>query len=250
MPRLNTDTEQVTHKIGSGFSFKGSRIDHLGATEYTLVTIAVDDTGSVENFRDELRKMLVMAVDACKKSPRADNILVRVVKFSSKYPKGVEEIHGFKPLSEIDSAAYPELNPGGMTPLYDAAFSMIGAMNVYGKQLQDQEFGVNAIGFIITDGDNNASTATEAMVKATAKKAVSGETLESIITVLIGVNVAEFANRLKEFQVNAGITQFIDAGDATPRKLAKIADFVSSSVSSTSLALGTGGPSQNISPTI
>ena len=70
------------------------------------------------------------------------------------------------------------------------------------------------------------------------------------ITVLIGINVAEFKKTLEDFQRNTGITQFIDAGDASPRKLAKIADFVSSSVSSTSLALGTGGPSQNISPTI
>ena|SRR3989344_1024847 len=250
MPRLNTDTEQVTHKIGSGFSFKGARIDHLGATEYTLVTIAVDETGSVVAFKDELRKMLVMAVEACKKSPRSDNILIRVIKFSSKYAKGVDEIHGFKPLSEIDTAAYPAFNPGGMTPLCDAAFSIIGAMNVYGKQLLDQEFGANGIGFLITDGDNNNSTATEAMVKAEAKKSVSGETLESLITVLIGINVAEFKKTLEDFQRNTGITQFIDAGDASPRKLAKIADFVSSSVSSTSLALGTGGPSQNISPTI
>lgn len=253
MPRLNNadDTEQVQQKIGgSGFSFKGARIDHLGATEYTLVTIAVDETGSVLDFKDELRKMLVMAVESCKKSPRSDNILIRVIKFSDRYTKGVQEVHGFKPLSEIDTASYPEFNPGGMTPLYDAGFSMIGAMNTYGKQLQSQEFGANGIGFLITDGDNNASTATEAMIMAEAKKSVSGETLESLITVLIGVNVKMYSHKLLEFQKNAGITQFIDAGDATPRKLAKIADFVSSSVSSQSQSLGTGGPSQNIAPSI
>jgi hypothetical protein len=47
-----------------------------------------------------------------------------------------------------------------------------------------------------------------------------------------------------------GITQFIDAGDATKGKLAKLAAFVSQSISSTSQALGTGGPSQAIAATV
>lgn len=250
MPRLNQTTEEV-HKIaGSGFSFKGARIEHLGATEYTLVTVAVDETGSVVGFADELRKMLLMAVDACKKSPRSDNILVRVVRFSDKYNKGVDEIHGFKPLVEIDPATYPVLKPGGCTPLCDACYSAIGATNTYGKKLQDQDFGVNAIAFIITDGGENSSVATMDMVKKEAERAITGETLESMISVLVGINAVGCVNELKLFQKEAGITQFINAGDATPRKLAKLAEFVSRSVSSQSQALGTGGPSQNIAATI
>ena len=252
MPRLNKeDPTQVSHRIGgSGFTFKGARIERLGATEYTLVTIAVDESGSVSGFQDELRKMLIMAVDACKKSPRSDNILVRVIRFSSVYPKGVDEIHGFKSLAEIDTANYPEIKPGGWTPLCDACFSAIGAMNSYGKTLSDQDFGVNAIGFIITDGGENMSTATMDMVKKEAEKSISGENLESIITVLVGINVAGYVQELKVFQKEAGLMQFIDAGEATPRKLAKLADFVSTSISSQSQALGTGGPSKNIAPTI
>lgn len=252
MPRLNKESSgQVSHRIGgSGFTFKGARIEHLGATEYTLVNIAVDVSGSVIGFADELKKMLVMAVEACKKSPRSDNILVRVIRFSDKYPKGVDEIHGFKPLAEIDTAIYPDLKPGGWTPLNDACFSSVGAMNAYGKQLADQDFGVNAIGFIITDGGENSSTATMEMVKKETEKSVSGETLESMISVLVGINTAGCGSELKLFRKEAGLTQFIDAGEATPRKLAKLADFVSSSVSSQSQALGTGGPSQNIAPTI
>ena len=42
----------------------------------------------------------------------------------------------------------------------------------------------------------------------------------------------------------------IDAGDATPAKLAKLAVFISTSISSQSQHLGTGGPSQQIAATI
>lgn len=248
MPRLGEDMEQK--KIGGAFEFQGTRIEKLGATEYTLVTVAVDETGSVSGFDVELKKALTTAVDACKKSPRSDNILVRVITFGSQYGNGVNEIHGFKPLAEIDTTQYPDIRPGGATPLCDAVYSAVGAMNVYGKDLQDQDFGVNGIAFIITDGGDNDSTATMKMVKDQLEKSVTGETMESMVSVLIGINAMGSAAALQDFQQKAGITQFIDAGDATPRKLAKLAAFVSQSVSSQSQALGTGGPSQSIAATI
>ena len=248
MPRL--DESMQSHKIGGTFTFSAARVERLGATEYTLVTVAVDETGSVQSFSDELRNMLVAAVESCKKSPRSDNLLVRVITFGSQYKNGVNEIHGFKPLGEIDTANYPTIRPGGMTPLYDACYSAIGSQNVYGKKLVDQDFSCNGIAFIITDGGENASVATAQMVSDEARKSVSGEILESMISVLIGVNGTSYSSLLQKFQQEAGLTQYIDAGDATPRKLAKLAAFVSQSVSSQSQALGTGGPSQNISATI
>ncbi|OGZ30353.1 MAG: hypothetical protein A3J00_02785 [Candidatus Niyogibacteria bacterium RIFCSPLOWO2_02_FULL_45_13] len=249
MPRLNDGIS--THKIGrSGVSFTGARIERLGSTEYTLVTAAIDETGSVNGFQHELKKMLETAVEACKKSPRSDNLLLRTLYFSSKYTNGVNEIHGFKPLAEINPADYPDIKPGGWTPLNDAVFSSLGAMNTYGKQLADEDFGVNGIVFVITDGGENSSVATMNMVKTEAEKAVSGEILESVISVLVGINASDCADELARFKDEAGMTHFINAGEATKGKLAKLAAFVSSSVSSQSQALGTGGPSQNISPTI
>jgi hypothetical protein len=51
MPRLVNDDGMQSHRIGgSSFSFQGARIDSLGATEYTLVNINVDVTGSTEPF--------------------------------------------------------------------------------------------------------------------------------------------------------------------------------------------------------
>ena len=251
MPRLNNE-QGKNFKLGTGgaFNFKGARVEHLGATEYTLVTIAIDESGSVFNFEKELHNMLITSVEACKKSPRSENILVRVITFSSRYPKGLNEIHGFTKLSDIDTASYPEINPGGGTPLCDACYSAIGAMNIYGQELLKQDFGINGICFIITDGGDNESSTTPTMVAAEAKKAVSGETLESLISILIGINVAGYESILKDFQREAGIGKFMDAGEATPRKLAKLAEFVSRSVSSQSQALGTGGPSKNIDATI
>jgi uncharacterized protein YegL len=251
---MMTDDSMETGKIGVGaqaFQFSGTRIEHLAnvATEFTLATIAVDVTGSVFGFEQELRKCLVMAVDACKKSPRSSNLLLRVILFSSALQGGIEEVHGFKPLAEIDTNAYPQFRPGGGTPLYDAAFSAVGATNAYAKKLMEQEFTTNGIVFVITDGDDNTSSSTISMVKKEMERGAKGEEIESLVGILIGVNASQYKQRLDEFANGAGL-KFRDAKDATPRNLAKLAEFVSQSVSSQSQSLGTGGPSQNIAATI
>ncbi|MBI5147744.1 MAG: hypothetical protein HZA37_01170 [Parcubacteria group bacterium] len=239
-----------TRKIGaSNFNFTGARIDNLGATEYTLVTVAIDVTGSVSGFEGDLRQALIATVEACKKSPRSENLLLRVVMFSTAVG-GVSELHGFKPLADIDPNDYAAFVPDGGTPLYDAMYSAVGATVVYGKDLWDNDYLVNGIVFVITDGADNASVATPVMIKKKIDSVKSGEKLESLITILVGVNAQMYQCALEEFRDNAGITQYIDAGDATKAKLAKLAAFVSRSVSSQSQALGTGGPSQNIQAVI
>lgn len=251
MPRLTGDME--THKLGGSFTFSGARIESLGATEYTIATIAVDTTGSVLGFKKQLRDMLVTSIEACRKdtSVKIDNILVRVFYFSDAYPSGVKEIHGFKPLVDIDPSSYPEIQTGGNTPLYDACYSACGSMNAYARKLIDQDFtNLNGIFFIITDGGENASVSTANMVKEELEKSVTGEVLESMISILIGVNTQGCEHYLKAFKEEAGLTHYRDAGEATPRNLAKMAGFVSQALSSQSQALGSGGPSQNIAPTI
>lgn len=63
-----------------------------------------------------------------------------------------------------------------------------------------------------------------------------------MISVLIGVNTANpsMVRNLKLLKDNAGMTHFIDAGEATKDKLAKLAAFVSQSISSQSQSLNTG----------
>jgi hypothetical protein len=237
-----------THQ-GSNYAFTGAGLNRLGATEYTLVTIAVDVTGSTQGFEDNLRLALVTAVKSCKKSPRSDNLLVRVITFSTRV--GVSELHGFKPLSEIDpDKDYPKFQPDGMTPLYDAVHSAVEAMAIYGAQLTKADFLCNGIVFVITDGVDNHSTATPAMIRDELAKIGRNEAMESVHTVLIGINLQGCRKELEGFQKDAGLNQFIDVGDVTAGKLAKLAAFVSQSVSSQSQALGTGGPSQAIAATI
>ena len=185
-------------------------------------------------------------VESCKKSPRADNLLIRLIHFNND----IYEIHGFKNLVDIDPNAYDPLHPQAMTALFDASYDAIGATVEYAKRLVDQDFDCNGAVYIITDGMDNQSTITEQAIKDKIAGALQKEEIESLITVLIGIQdpnsrwSAEVKKALTEFKDKANLDEFIDAGDATPQKLAKLANWVSESVSSQSQALGTGGPSQ------
>lgn len=249
MARL--DGNMVSTSLGrGGFAFTGARIDRLEATDYTLVTIAIDATGSVSPFVQDLDRLLKEVVAACRKSARSENLLVRIIFFGSQFQGGVFEVIGFTPLADVDPATFPNVQAGGMTPLCDAAFSALAATNKYADDLRKNDFGVNAIIFIISDGGENSSISTMKMVQDEQKLIMQSEQLESCLSILIGVNTAQCGGELSRFQQEAGMSQYLDGGAATPGQIAKVAQFVSRSISSQSQALGTGGPSQQISATI
>lgn len=241
MPKLIDSSMEQIDILGSkgAFNFSAVKIDNLGATEYTLVTIAVDNTGSVSPFAKELVDTLKSAIEACKKSPRAENLLLRVISFNTD----IDEVHGFKLLNAVDLNAY-SVNPNGNTALFDAVYSSLGATLTYAKKLTDQDFGVNGICFIITDGEDNASSMTPDAIYQLQKKAKIGEEIESMITVLVGINAGACSVALDRFKSEANLTQFVDVGEVTSQRLAKLAAFVSKSISSQSQALGSGGASQ------
>ncbi len=233
----NSNLEQFT-VAGSNFKFSGERIQNLGATEYTLVTILCDVSGSVASYSQDLEKCLGEIVLACRKSPRADNIMLRLVTFSND----LEESHGYKLLQNCNPDDYKGLlKCGGGTALFDAAYDAVGAVKTYGKTLYDQDFTVNGVAYILTDGDDNSSKVSPDMVKKMVDDIQKEECLDSFTSVLIGVGVNPTISMfLDKFKTAAGITGYIEMDDATKGSLAKLAGMISKSISSTSSSLGSG----------
>ncbi len=248
MPKMMaaTDDQIINIPGAGGFQFSAVRIEDLGATEYTLVTIVCDISGSVIPFADALLECIKSIITACQKSPRAENLLIRLLHFNDD----IIEIHGFINLSDINPDEYDELDPDNMTALFDATYDAVGATLEYSKRLVDQDFDCNGAVYIITDGMDNRSSMTPTSIKEKMLDAMVKEEIESLITVLVGLHdpstrwAADVHRKLNEFHKDANLTQFLEIGDATPGKLAKLANFVSESVSSQSQALGSGAPSQ------
>lgn len=271
MPRLTDTDDEQPKAITANFKFSGVNLATLGATEYTLVGIVTDNSGSVGAFAAEEIKAIKEIVLTCQQSPRADNLLLRITRFNHN----LEEIHGFKALQDCNPADYDRaLSPSGSTALYDAAVNAVESVAKQGKALMDSDFMANAIVFVITDGEDNASSQSAAGVQKAVQLAMKAENLESIITVLVGVNIRDLSMKryLEAFAKDGGFTpiprkdpstgkQQVDSNGARvfdpyfnvdtsdSQAFARFLGFVSQSISSQSQALGTGGPSQAL-PTV
>lgn len=246
MPLLNTPDMEDKNIGGTNYGFSAVKIGDLGASEYTLVVIASDVSASTASFVQAHTDCLKEIVRACRSSPRADNLLLRLVTFDNR----VNEVHGFKPLAECNPDDYDgAIRIGGMTALFDATYNGVQSVLQYGKDLVDQDFMANAIVFVITDGMDNRSTMTPGSIKQSVADAVHSEALESIRTVLIGLETQgqpQLQAYLTSFERDGGFDQYVEAGAADEGNLAKLARFVSASISSASQSLGSGGPSQSL----
>lgn len=84
-------------------------------------------------------------------------------------------------------------------------------------------------------------------IKKSIEDAQKEEKLESINTILIGLDQGGgYKSYLENYKNDIGFTQFEYIG-IDEKAFAKLADFVSKSISSTSSALGTGSPSASLS---
>ena len=245
MPLLNDLTIDQNDLPNSHYGYSATRIEHLGATEYTIATIVCDVSGSTDGFALDMEAAIAKIVQACKYSPRADNLMLRLVQFNDT----LSEVHGFKLLENCNTGDYSGiLMCSGSTALFDAAENAAAAVIDYGQRLAGADFSANAILFVITDGADNVSKVTAKGVKKRLAQAVSSEALESLVSILIGVNVQDqsVAHYLKAFYKDAGFSQYVEIDNADTKTLANLAQFVSQSISAQSQALGTGGPSQSL----
>jgi hypothetical protein len=254
-----------SRNTSGGFSFSNTPIHKLGATEYTIVEIILDLSGSVVRWARDLEKCVKAIVEACRHSPRSENLLLRILGFNNS----TFEIHGFVELMKINVGDYDnQFQPHGSTSLYDAALDGVESVNEFAAELATKDIFANALVVIVSDGDENNSTSAYIGTPANqdrkkfarekiAQKIVSAqrqEVLESLKTILVGVfdpttpDGTYLQAILQEFKDEAEIDEFVVIGDASKSALAKLAGFISQSISWTSTALNTGGPSQPVSP--
>jgi uncharacterized protein YegL len=235
MPKLE---EMIKNKIsGSTFGYSAVKPEKLEASEYTLVNIIVDKSGSVSPFENELSEAVSTVIGSCKKNPRVENILVRVVYFNHE----LEEVHGFRAVADLVDTYYT-VRAGGGTALFDAAYEAIGSTIDYANILTNDHFmDVNCVNFLISDGEDRHSKLNVSAVRNKVDEVTQNEELSgTIFTILIGVNDTQCASALQKFKDEAGLDHYLSMGDATPENLAKLAQFVNKSISSASQSLASG----------
>jgi hypothetical protein len=116
MPKLAGLSLTDVNKTLSGFGYTSMSVDKLGASEYTLVGIVVDKTGSVSPFKDQLEDMLALSLESCKKSPRALNLVARSTATKGKLAKLAQFV------SQSTSSQSQALGSGGVSQPVDFTF--------------------------------------------------------------------------------------------------------------------------------
>lgn len=241
MPRFDNPRMDKHALPGSGYGFSAARPTDLGASEYTLVAIAADRSSSVGSFSSQIEQCVAEVVRSCSMSPRCDNLMLRYTTFNQK----VREIHGYRPLSACAAQDYKgSINASGTTALCDASYTAVQSLCDYGAQLEGHDFDVNGIVFIVTDGMENASKSTQKDVRRAIDDARAQGQLASLITVLVGVGVqsASLGAALDDFRKQSGFDRYVELAKADADTLAKLADFVSRSISLQSHSLASGQP--------
>jgi hypothetical protein len=248
MPRIGQGSLEQATLPTSPFGFSAIRMEDLEAlgNEWTLVQIKVDKSGSTDPFKRDMEKVVSAVVEACQSSPRKDFLLLRVMAFDNN----VIEVHGFQPLAQCDPASYAGClgKSGGSTALYQSSLNGAEAILKQAEAMAANQFTVNAIDIDITDGGDTEGVATPAQIAKVRQQSVTGEKLESLVSILVGVNVQnpQVGRYLKRFEQEGGFSQYVELDRADAKTLARLADFVSQSVSSQSQSLGTGGPSKSL----
>lgn len=253
LANAETSQKKATPK---GYNYSHVGLGRLGASEYTLVTMAVDCSGSVSHRFSMIEKALGVILKACEKAPRKDNLLIRLIVFSDN----VTEVHGFRLRNDIKPIEYDGClsvpGSGGSTSLYEGCLNAIEAISDFSKTLADQSYLANGLLVVLTDGEDNRghySGLTPAKIKTAVQSIRRSETLESLTSILIGVDNSsgnavetDLSKYLEDFKNEAGFDQYEWAGKLDDKSMAKIANFISQSISSSSAALSTGGPSQPV----
>ena len=236
----------------TAFNFSGIDPDDLvnPEDEYTLVSLAEDVSPSTSNCRKAMAEGMKTVNLACKKDPRAAKIMVHSARFGSS----IQEVHGFKPINDINADDYkPSRSIGSSTCLYDAIFNAVSACSHYAEILDKSgDISSNAIIFVFTDGMDNSSSVGPKTILDKLEEIKMKEVLESIKIIILGFNdssssyQSSVAKYLQDLVDALGLDQYVDIGPMTPAQAAKVFGFVSQSISSQSQHLGTGGPSQNL----
>lgn len=243
----NVNTQMQTLQTASNFQFSAVGVNQLAniASEFTIATIVCDSSGSVVKWKDELERCLKVIHASCKKNPHADNVLLRATQFSDN----LSEIFGFRPLNDVKESDFDGcVHIGGCTSLFRSTLEAIEATQSMAEVLDNQEYTCNGVVYVLTDGEDNASRGISPQdIKKALDDVRRKEKLISLAIILVGLGYDEGTTvaYLDRFKKDAEINQFVDLTDlfkknSPQQALAKLAGWVSRSISATSKALVTG----------
>ena len=159
----------------------GIDIDDVSASEVVLVTVLVDDSGSISGAGNEqaVRDGVNTIIQSLGQSKQADGVLASI-----RYLNGIvlQPYGALEDVPELDTSNY---NACGGTPLYDQSIVVCGQAIAKTQEFLDGGVACRGITVIITDGADMHSRQSAADVQKVVKDMIL---TESHIVVCMGID--------------------------------------------------------------
>lgn len=190
---------------------ENTSVEEIDSENINLIFLGIDQSGSMDSFRNDMKHSLNAFKDALINSKEADEILVARADFEDTVAVG-----GYKQISRFDTA----FRAGGCTAMYDAVTEGTQKLRQYRQYLKDQGLRVKAVFAVFSDGLDNASRSSF----SEAKKCVNVLNDEEITTAFISFG-GEAAKEAKDL----GFRNILDV-TSSASELRKAFDCLSKSV--------------------
>jgi hypothetical protein len=133
----------------------GTPADDVQANEVVLVTMLIDDSGSIGFVRgnaEAVRDGHNCVLDALAATKQADNILVH-----TRYLNG-HVLFPYRPLSQAVRMDAHNYDPSLGTPLYDETVVLLGTVLAKSQEFAANGVPVRTVSLVVTDGNDQHST--------------------------------------------------------------------------------------------
>jgi len=231
-----TPNEVEIINLNSPLNFNNFNPDDIDMGETVNVTMLIDNSNSMEEFKDLLNSEIKLMIETWQKWHHAPKIFLSIGTFGSK----IEVITGFQPISNVKIHNF---NPNeGSTKLYDGCKEFL--KNVIKQQQDSMKAGVQTknIFFVLTDGaDNDSNYDSASEVKKMISYVMKDEqTMGGFGAVMCGIgeqNIFEHDKNEMGFQklftIDANLTE-----KENSKRLKEMFGWLSQSISSASSSPG------------
>lgn len=196
----------------------GLEADQLDAADATLVSVVLDMSSSMDPHKKGVVEAFNTMIAALSGAKAASAILVSVWAFADQ----ARLLSSYEPVDRKPKLTGTVYSPDGCTALFDAVLGAMTGLVTYGQRLYDEGVPTKRVLFVLTDGEDNASKATAAEVKAAASALLRQEAYALAYAGFGGADLQRQADAL-------GFPNVVTAS-ATPSELRRIFRQVSQSV--------------------
>jgi len=162
----------------------GTSVDDLIATETLLVTLDIDDSGSIR-FVGGNAEAIRDGHNTCRDEVLAGSKSAASVLMHTRYING-KVLYPYMPLTGVPDMTAKNYDPNGSTPLFDSMLETFATVLAKVKECTDAAIPCRTVTAIITDGADMGSIAKPDQIRAIVEDMLKAET-----HIIIGVGVSD-----------------------------------------------------------